>query len=62
LRCSLVEDDRFVPVDENAVFKMAADSVGKDELLKVTAVSDHFLHTTAVTYADEILMDDGAGI
>jgi hypothetical protein len=60
VRSGLLEYDRFVSVQQNAVFHMPADGARKHDFFDVTTFLDQIVDSVAVVDADDILLDDGA--
>jgi hypothetical protein len=54
------EYDRFISVDEYAVFDVGAHGAGENYLFEVAAFADEIFYGVAVGDADYVLLDDGA--
>jgi Amt family ammonium transporter len=62
IRGGLAEDDGLVAMHQHPVFQVVAQAAGEHGLLDVLAVAHHVFRRVGVVDADDVLLDDRAGV
>ena len=53
-----IKDNRLVPVDQDSILEMPPNGGGKYKLFQIATFFDKVLGTMAMTYPDDVLLDD----